>query len=124
MDKEKQLCIQLKTQVLNLLDDILIICPNEPELILVRIYFDVKTAPEILMKGFIKYVYPWKEHIKQRDEIFFEKSENIFGTVPNNKISYIKNKIKDGTFDEQDKKIIWQYFDIFIKIIEKYNKII
>lgn len=124
MDKEKQLCMQLKAQVLNLFDDILSICPNEPELILLRVYFDVKIVPEKLMEGFIKYVYPWKTQILNNDETFFDNSENIFGIIPKNKVHYIKDKIKDGTFDEEDKKVIWRYFEIFIKIMEKYHKII
>ena len=114
---------QLQEQVLNLLDDLLSICPNEPDILLVRLFFESQVDPEMLMKGFITWVYPWKNYIKQHNERYFEENEHIFGPLPVDKVQYFKEKMKDGTFDEDDKEIIWEYFEVFISLVDQYNKL-
>ena len=114
---------QLRDQVLNLLDDLLSICPNEPDILLVRLFFENQVDPETLMSGFITWVYPWKNYIKDHDERYFDENDHIFGPLPGDKVQYFKVKMKDGTFDEDDKETIWQYFEVFISLIEQYNKL-
>ena len=122
-----QLCTtvlnQLRDQVLNLLDDLLCICPNEPDILLMRLFFENHVDPITLMNGFITWVYPWKEYIKDRNEYYFEENDHIFGPLPMDKVDYFKTKMVDGTFDSSDKKIIWDYFQVFISLVEQYNKI-
>jgi hypothetical protein len=119
----EKILYQLKSQVLNLLDDLLTIFPNEADLLLIRLFFENQIEPSKLMDGFIKWVYPWKEHILEHNEEFFEKNEHIFGPLPTDKIRYLKQKIHDGTIDNEDKQVMWRYFEIFIKLIDQYNKI-
>jgi len=114
---------QLKSQVLNLLDDLLIIAPNESDLLLIRLFFENQIEPDLLMKGFINWVYPWKEEIETKNERFFKENDNIFGPLPTSKVKYIKDKIEDGTLDEDDKETMWRYFQVFIKLIDQYNKL-
>lgn len=114
---------QLKEQVLNLLDDLLNICPNETDLLLVRVYFETQVEPQVLMDGFIQWVYPWKEQIMHKDEKFFEENDHIFGPLPKGKVDYLKEKMRDGTIDKSDKEIMWQYFQVFISLIEQYRKV-
>lgn len=114
---------QLKTQVLNLIDDLLTICPDEPDVLLVRLFFSNSISPEYLMDSFIHWVYPWKNHILEKNEDFFIKNDHVFGPLPKDKVKYFKVKIEDGTFDEEDKKVLWDYFEVFIKLIERYNKL-
>ena len=104
------------------MDDLLVICPNEPDILLIRIYFDTQVAPEDLMNGFIKWVYPWKEYIKNRDEKYFTCNDHMFGPLPTSKVAYFKEKFTNGTFNDSDKKVLWDYFTVFISLIEKYNK--
>ena len=113
---------QLHSQVLNLLDDLLCICPNEPDILIVRLYFENQVDPETLMKGFMKWVYPWKDYIVERNEQYFEKNDHMFGPLPPDKVNYFKIKFSDGTFDKDDKQVIWEYFEVFLSLMEKYNK--
>lgn len=121
--RSEKVLAQLLDQVLNLLDDLLSICPDEPDILLVRLFFQNQVDAQLLMDGFIKWVYPWKDHIKTHNEDFFEKNNHIFGPLPTDKVEYFKVKMKDGTFDAQDKEIIWEYFEVFIGLIEQYNKL-
>jgi len=114
---------QLHAQVLNLLDDLLCICPNESDILLVRLYFENQVDPETLMKGFIRWVLPWKDYIVNHDEKYFEENDHIFGPLPSDKVEYFKIKMKDGTFDKDDKEAIWAYFDVFLSLMEQYNKV-
>ena len=114
---------QLQDQVLNLLDDLLIICPNEPDILLVRLFFENQIDTEELMIGFDTWVYPWKKYITDHNEEYFEKNDHIFGPVPPEKIQHFKTKFLDGTFNNEDKKVIWAYFEVFISLIEQYKKI-
>jgi len=114
---------QLKVQVLNLIDDLLTIFPDEPDILLIRLYFENQVDPITLMNGFVKWVYPWKNHIKNRNEDFFKKNDHIFGPLPTDKVYYFKRRVEDGTLDKEDKDTMWKYFDLFIKLIDKYNKV-
>jgi hypothetical protein len=114
---------QLKDQVLNLLDDLISICPKESDILFVRLYFENSMDSQELMDGFIKWVLPWKKQILSNDETFFTQNDHIFGPIPANKIGHFKTKFLDGTFDKSDKKVIFSYFVVFISLIEQYNKL-
>lgn len=118
----ERVLVMLKEQVINLLDDLIQICPDESDLMLVRLYFQVQTGTEELMQDFIKWVYPWKRQIYEKDETFFRDNDHLFGSLPVDKVRKFKQKLQDGTFDAQDKETIWRYFQVFIKLIEQYNK--
>lgn len=113
---------QLHAQSLNLLDDLITICPNEGDILLVRLFFE-QVDPQVLMDGFIKWVYPWKNYILEHNEAYFEENDHIFGPLPADKVSYFKEKYQDGTFQKEDKESIWSYFEVFIKLVEQYNKV-
>ena len=114
---------QLKVQVINLIDDLLEICPDEKDILFVRLYFDCNIDQYKLMDGFERWVYPWKKEIKIKDERFFKENDHIFGPLPTEKVSYFKTKFEDGTFEAEDKEMIWKYFQIYIKLIKKYRKL-
>ena len=114
---------QLHQQVKNLIDDILNVCPEERDLLKIRLYFDLY-PPIDLMDGFIKWVYPWKEQIMTKNEDFFKKNDHIFGPLPSDKVEHLKKRLYDGTFDNQDREVMWKYFQVFITLIEKYKKLI
>lgn len=113
---------QLHVQTLNLLDDLITICPNESDIFMVRLFFE-QVDPQVLMDGFIKWVYPWKDYILRHDESYFEKNDHIFGPLPPEKVSHFKIRFKDGTFQKEDKDTIWAYFEVFIRLVEQHNKV-
>jgi len=112
----------LKEQVLNLLNDLMEIFPEETDIMLTRLFFETQADPQLIMDGFIKWVYPWKEQILASNEEFFEKSERIFGPIPADKVTRFKKMWKDNLLSEDDKKIVWSYFNVYIKCIERYKK--
>jgi hypothetical protein len=123
MSRSQEITKQLQNQVLNLIDDLLIVCPNEMDILVVRLFFENQMLPEELMKGFIKWVYPWEQYIRNRDEQYFEKNEYIFGPLPTDKVAHFKRRLQDGTFTPEDKTVIWDYFQVFLDLMNEYNKV-
>lgn len=115
---------ELKDQVINLLDDLLEIFPSDVQMLAARLYFADQVDGEALIRGFVKYVLPWKEKITNRDEKYFEENEYIFGDIEPGKVKHFKYLIKSNAFTTDDKKILWDYFAVFISLAEKYKKII
>ena len=116
---------ELKEQVLNLLDDLLEILPNESDILLVRLFFENNADPYFIMQGFLKWVYPWKKFILERNEKFFAEADHIFGPIPPEKLKKFKQVYHDGkTLSEDDKKVIWDYFAVYIALIERYRKLV
>jgi hypothetical protein len=122
-DKRTVILNQLKAQVINQLDDLIAVCPNEGDILLVRFFFENNIDPQSLMDGFIYWVLPWKDYIQKRDERFFIENNHVFGPLPESKVAYFKQKFLDGTFDAADKEIIWQYFHVYVSLMEQYNKL-
>lgn len=112
----------LKTQVLNLLNDLMEIFPDENDILLTRLFFETQADPQLIMDGFIKWVYPWKEQIFARDEVFFDKAERIFGPIDPSKIIRFKTMWKNGDLSNEEKDFVWRYFEVYIKLIDKYMK--
>lgn len=114
----------LKEQVLNLLNDLMEIFPDETDIMLTRLFFETNADPQLIMDGFIKWVYPWKEQIMKSDELFFEKADRIFGPIAAEKVVRFKTMWKDGALNDDEKKIVWSYFQVYIKCIDRYKKYI
>ena len=114
---------QLHKQVLNLLDDILAICPDESDILFVRLFFQNQIDSQYLMDEFVHWVYPWKKQILANDLSFFEENDHIFGPLPTDKVRHFKTKLKDGTFDESDIETIWAYFEVFVSLMDQYQKL-
>ena len=58
------------------------------------------------------------------DERYFEENEHIFGPLPPNKVVHFRELIKNGTFEQDDKDTIWDYFEVFVSLADKYKKFV
>lgn len=114
----------LKEQVLNLLNDLMDIFPNENDILFARLFFETQADPQLIMNGFIEWVYPWKKEILEKNEEFFEKSDRIFGPIDSSKLERFKKMWKEGQLDNDEKEAVWKYFQVYIKLIDKYKKLI
>ena|SRR3989304_8370085 len=118
------LITQFKKQILNLINDLQEVFPEETDLLLINLFLDTAIDPKELIDGFEVWVYPWKPQIVKRDDKFFKENDHCFGPLPKNKVDKIRNMWFNGSFDESDKNTLWNYFEIYIKIIEKYKKLV
>ena len=113
---------ELKTQILNLVDELIEILPNEKDILMARIYFDMLDENRII-QGFLRHVVPQRNYIENKDERYFTDNDYIFGDLPKDKVRHFKEIYeKDNMISKDDKEVIWEYFQIFIKICDNYKK--
>ena len=126
MNKNVQgLCARLKEEVIHLIDDLMEILPGETDIMAARMYFEFK-SPEKIMEGFCKYVLPNNTRIMNRDESYFTQNDTIFGDLPKDKVRHFKNLFEPNNpqVTQDDKDVIWQYFEVFVKLAATYEKLI
>ena len=64
--------------------------------------------------------------IEDRDEDFFLNHCTLMEDINNQntkgKINHFKKLWRSKTLDDEDKEVVWQWFDIFVSLSEKYQK--
>ena len=113
---------RLKKGVIQFIDDLIDIFPQEYDLIMARIFFEDQVEVSSLADSFVKYVLPHKNMIKGRNEKFFINDNNIFGMIDNGKVLHFKKLWTSSSLDSENRAIIWKYFDTFIVLSEAYKK--
>lgn len=113
----------LKQNLVQLTDDVIEICPDDLELIFARTYLMGSVDDTQLANSFVEHVLPWKTQIKDRDEAFFRDNDHIFGALPEHKVQHFKTLWFTNHFNDDDKTVIWQYFDVFVGLAESYSRL-
>jgi len=108
-----ELSQMLKEQVINLLEDMYTVLPQEKNILLAKAALDL-TPSTFLINKFISHVYPHKNKIEDRDRDFF-KSDFNFGSF-----KYLQTILSHKDLTDDDINIIWSYWDSFISIMEQY----
>lgn len=111
---------QLKDQLINFIDDIMEICPDDYHLPIIRAVVCGAFDAREIADSFVEHVLPFQAQIKARNATFFEKNDHIFGPLPQDKVQHFRNLWFSGHFEEEDKKIIWDYFSVFVDLCKKH----
>lgn len=116
----------LKRIILEMINEIEeCICEDEEEkgdMIVCKFFFE-RMHSERIMYHIIDKVLPWKKKIMKRDEDFFASNKAIFAGLPDDRISHYGTLINDHErVSQDDRNVIWDYFEVMIKIAEKYKK--
>ena len=108
-----------------MLDDIRDIFENEPEkkadVLLVKIFFS-NIPPEKLMQHFVDHVLPYEARVKRRDENFFIDNTELWKGLPEGKVRMVSEMWRTGRLSEDDKQMMWEYFDCFIELSKTWRK--
>lgn len=120
---ELAILIEFKKQVITFIDELIEQFPDESDLIVSRIFFNDQLPVVEFMNHFIARVLPLKEMIVARDESFFIYNNHLFDRFNKDKVNHFKRLWKSKNMDQETKQIIWEWFDVFILISEKYQKI-
>jgi hypothetical protein len=112
-----------KKAITQFIDELIKQFPTESDLVIMRIFIHDQIETIFLMNQFIKFVYPHKKLIQERDDRFFLEKEDIFGNIDSSKIVHFKKLWKSSNLDKDDKEVIWNWFEHFIKFCENYINI-
>lgn len=103
-------------------DNILTLPKEQDDIILVEFFFN-RLHSEMIGHHVLKKVIPHKAQIVSRSEDFFRKNKFIFSGLKEDRVEYYeKVLLNPKRVNEEDKKIIWEYFDEIIRLAEEYKK--
>ena len=117
----KQVFLQ---QLDNFINEICTIFPKNSDILLFKErYFLLKSAnSKIILEYFIKYIYPHKQKILDKDESFFLEGGGQDEIKDGSNLQFRDNikKLWIGELSDQNKEIIHKYFKVFIVLCDKY----
>lgn len=122
---EIEILKQFKNALISFLDELIGQFPSEGDLVIFRIFLKDRVEIHGIMNYFVSHILPLKQMVTERDENFFLNKCNLFESVNQDKkgkINKFKMLWKSECLDEDDKKVVWEWFDSFILITEKYQK--
>lgn len=123
MSSELELLIQLKTQLVNFLDELIESFPSEPDFVIFRIFVNDRIPIADIMKYITINLCPLQEMVKNRDETFFFNHNILFekfNEAESSKVNHFKRLWSSGNLDKEDKEVIWRWFQSFIYLGNKY----
>jgi hypothetical protein len=115
---------QFKNALITFLDELICQFPTEGDLIIFRIYLKDRVPIDNIINLFVLRILPLKELIVKRDEDFFLSNKcELFYTdmYQKDKINHFKMLWRSNSLDDDDKRIVWEWFDSFIYLSEKYQ---
>lgn len=123
---EFKLSVDAKNTIIELVKDlkenIFTLQTEQGDLVLVEFFFK-RMHPDMIMQHLIKLMLPHKNRITSRDIDFFAENQGLFSALENDRREYYKKIIVDtGRLGDDDKDVIWEYFDVLLDLAEQKRK--
>ena len=122
---EIEILKQFKNALISFLDELIVQFPSEGDLVIFRIFLKDRVDINSIMNYFVHRIIPLKKMVTDRDEDFFLNKCDLFESVnpdKKGKVNRFKMLWRSSSLDEDDKRVVWEWFDSFILITEKYQK--
>ncbi len=120
-----EVLIEFKKQLIIFFDELIAQFPSEGDFVILRIFIDnqipIIDAMNVFNHKINKDDMKLRKMVKERNEYFFLE-HNIFDQLDKNKVNHMKKLWRSGQLEDDDKRIIWQWFDTFIFLGDKYTK--
>jgi hypothetical protein len=120
-----RILIQFKNSLIEFIDELIDQFPQEPDLIILRIFLQDQIPIEDVISKFIlainKNNQEMKKFISDRNEKFFLESD-VFESIAKTKSINFKKLWLSGNLDDEEKENVWKWIDSFVKISELYTK--
>jgi hypothetical protein len=116
----------LKSSLKEFLDQIIEVLPlsQTPDLVMARVLIDTPGIIEAVAKYIVDKLLPLKDMVRKRDELFFLENNILFESLDaNDKINHFKN-IWESHLDDDNKKVVWKWFEKFLLLGGKYKDIV
>jgi hypothetical protein len=111
-------------QIDNFLDEVKIISNNNTEIMIFCEQYNLLKSvnSKLIVEYFIKFVYPFKEKIRDKDESFFLQGggQEDLNDKSGLKLRDTLTNLWANKLDQDKKDIIWKYLLVFCLLGEKY----
>lgn len=123
---ELEILKQFKKTLISFLDELIDQFPKEADLVIFRIFLKDRVPIVNVMNYFMHKILPLKNMVTERNEDFFMNHCSLFEDFQNQqnkeKINHFKKLWRSSSLDKEDKRVVWDWFDSFIFLTEKYQK--
>lgn len=116
---EIEILSQFKKASILFIDELINTFPREADLVILRIMLKDQLPIVDLMNHFIHKVVPLKDMVTNRDEKFFTENDVLFGGLDKGKKGMFKKIWQSSELDDEDREVIWKWFESFILLSEK-----
>lgn len=117
---------EFRAHLVQFLDELIEQFPNEYSFVIMRIFIKDQVPMADVIGRFIRDLLPYKEQAKNRDDKFFidhpflYMSSKDMTTVGKHNVDHFTKLWTSDALDENDRKIIWEWIDIFMEFGQKY----
>lgn len=99
---------------------------EQGDMMLVEFFFS-KMPPKTIADHAVAHILPFSAQIAARNvEFFLKKKKEIFGGLPENRVNYFAHLIqtpeKNGGMSDENRSVVWDYFDTIKAFAEEYKK--
>lgn len=123
---EIEILKQFKNALISFLDELIVQFPSEGDLVIFRIFLKDRVPIDQILNYFVLRILPLKDMVKERNEDFFLNKCSLFEDINSSdqkgKVNRFKKLWRSSSLDDDDKKVVWSWFDTFICLSEKYQK--
>ncbi len=110
-----------RNSYLEFFDELIDQFPEETDLIVIRVFFSDQIPVSVIADSFVERILPHKQIIINRNEKFFIENNHMFDMLDGDKVLHFKRLWQSNKLDSDDKNVIWDWFNLFIKLIEQYK---
>ena len=125
---EIEILKQFKNALISFLDELIVQFPLEGDLVIFRIFLKDRIMINEIMNYVVHKILPLKQLVQDRNEDFFLNHCSLFdevgGNEKKNKVNRLKKLWRSESLDDDDKRVVWEWFDSFIYLAEKYQNCI
>lgn len=125
---ETEILKQFKNSLISFLDELIVQFPEEGDLVIFRIFLKDRIMINEIMNYVVHKILPLKQLVQDRNEDFFLNHCSLFdevgGNEKKNKVNRLKKLWRSESLDDDDKRVVWEWFDSFIYLAEKYQNCI
>lgn len=120
---EIQILSEFKNGIISFLDELIEQFPEEGDLVIARIFLKDQIPIVDIMNNFILKLLPLEGQVKERNESFFLDNNLLFENIDKNKVNHFKRLWRSERLDRDDRNVIWKWYDSFIFLAKKYQKL-
>jgi hypothetical protein len=110
-----------KEKIIDFLDALVEKFPKEKDFISIRILI-TDIPVELIINKLAERILPFEDMIVNENEKYLLECNDLFEGIKGDKVSYFKKLWCSEDFTSEDKKELWKWFKVFLKLTKLYFK--